>query len=172
MKLLLPWFHAYLDSVPDGLLLFFTHRWLLVCLKREFKDEDFLLIWEACWTNYETNSFHLFVCLAIMAMYGQKVLDEAMNTNEITAHFNMLASKMPVDIVLTQARGYLYQFMRCGQVSCVLRPIMRDSYWSGESALNPAAGGKRPSLLCECDKDCVIVELPDSTPSSAPIISI
>ena len=64
-----------------------------------------------------------------MAIYGQKVLDEEMTLNELTVYFNGLANMMPVDIVLSQARGYLYQFSKCPEVPCVLRCIMPDSYW-------------------------------------------
>lgn len=129
LSLLLPWFFFYLSDIEEGLSLLFAHRWLLISFKREFKMEDTLLLWEACWTNYSTNSFHLFLCIAIMAIYGQKVLDEEMTLNELTVYFNGLANMMPVDIVLSQARGYLYQFSKCPEVPCVLRCIMPDSYW-------------------------------------------
>ena len=86
-----------------------------------------------------------------MAMYGQRAVDEGMNANELTAHFTMLAQKMPVDIVLAQARGYLYQFTRCPTVPCTLRTIMRDRFWN-------SGGGRCPKLVCECGRECVISE--------------
>ena len=95
IKLLVPWFFFYLEQTEGGLTLMFCHRWLLVCLKREFTEEDSLAIWVACWTNYETPVFHLFVCVAIVAVYGQKAVDQNMNINELMVHFNTLSHFIP-----------------------------------------------------------------------------
>lgn len=129
IKLLLPWFYSYLDSIEYGLTLMFCHRWLLVCLKREFSEKDTLTIWEACWTNYETNSFHLFICVAVMAIYGQKAVEKEMNINELIVFFNTLSLTMPCDLVLAQARGYLHQFSSSPSIHCTLRSVMPESFW-------------------------------------------
>ena len=129
IKALIPWFYAYLEQTEGGLTLMFCHRWLLVCLKREFYEEDALAIWEACWTNYETVAFHLFVCIAIMAIYGQKAVERNMNINELMVFFNTLSQSMPKDIVLSQARGYLHQFCKCPEVHCTLYSIMHKEFW-------------------------------------------
>ena len=68
IELLVPWFYSYLEGTENRLSLMFCHRWLLVCFKRKFHEYDALAIWEACWTNYETPSFHLFICVAIIAI--------------------------------------------------------------------------------------------------------
>lgn len=132
-------------DVEDGLSLLFVHRWLLVSFKREFKMEDTLLVWETCWTNYSTNSFHLFICVAVIAVYGQQALDQEMNINELTVHFNGLANTMPVDIILAQARGYLHQFIKCPEILCVLRPIMPHDYWEVS---------KNHRIICEGSGTC------------------
>ena len=132
-------------DVEGGLSLLFAHRWLLVCMKREFKMDDTLCIWEACWTNYSTNSFHMFVCVAVVAIYGQRSVDQNMNINELTIHFNSLSNSLPVDIVLSQARGYLYQFTKCSEVPCVLRSIMSDDFWEGT---------RSPKVVCEGSGSC------------------
>ena len=90
IKMLIPKFYSYLEQTEGGLSLMFCHRWLLVCLKREFSEEDALCLWEACWSNFETSSFHLFVCIAIMAIYGQKAVDNNMNIN---ANYNSLRKR-------------------------------------------------------------------------------
>ena len=151
IKQLLPWFYVYLESTENGLTLMFCHRWLLVCLKREFSEEDTLVIWEACWTNYDTNSFHLFVCIAIMAIYGQKAVEKQMNINELMVFFNTLSSTMPRDLVLTQARGYLHQFCKSREVHCSLGSIMSPQFWLSATA---------PRLHCS---HCSV---PDSNPDS------
>ena len=126
---LLPWFYSYLDATESGLTLMFCHRWLLVCFKREFSEEDTLAVWEACWTNYETTSFHLFICIAIMAIYGQKAVEKQMNINELMVFFNTLSHTMPCDLVLSQARGYLHQLCRSPSVHCVLGGLMPSTFW-------------------------------------------
>ena len=145
VELLLPWFFSYLREIEDGLTFVFAHRWLLVCMKREFRLEDILTIWETCWTNYSTNSFHFFICVAVIAMYGQRVVDQEMNLNELTVHFSSLSNSLPVDIVLSQARGYLHQFMKCSEVPCVLRSIMPDDFWT-----HP----RSPALICNKSGTC------------------
>ncbi len=114
-------------------------------MKREFKLEDTLTIWEACWTNYSSTCFLFFVCVAILAMYGQRVLDQEMTLNELTVHFSSLSNCLPVDIVLSQARGYLHQFVKSKEVPCVLRPLMDDNFWH-----HP----KSPKLTCIKNETC------------------
>ena len=149
IKLLIPWFYFYLEETEGGLSLMFCHRWLLVCLKREFTEEDALSIWEACWTQYETPAFHLFVCIAIMAIYGQKAVERNMNINELMVFFNTLSHSMPRDIVLSQARGYLFQFCKSTEVHCSLYTLMHKEFW--ERSGNP----KLACDLCKGAGDCV-----------------
>lgn len=127
---LIPSFYSYLERIEGGTTLMFCHRWLLVCLKREFHEEDALTIWEACWSNYKSKSFHLFICVAIMAIYGQKAMDKNMHINELMVFFNTLSYSMPRDIVLSQARGYLNQFCSNSEISCILYPLMTEEFWS------------------------------------------
>ncbi|ERE69023.1 TBC1 domain family member 16-like protein [Cricetulus griseus] len=64
-------FYQHLVSLgEDGLQMLFCHRWLLLCFKREFPEAEALRIWEACWAHYQTDYFHLFICVAIVAIYG------------------------------------------------------------------------------------------------------
>ena len=70
IRLMLPRFYKHLQKVPDGMELLFVHRWILLCFKREFPEEDALKMWEACWAHYQTDYFHLFICLAIISVYG------------------------------------------------------------------------------------------------------
>ena len=143
LKQLVPWFYSYLAATEGGLTLMFCHRWLLVCLKREFSEPDTLAIWEACWSNYETNSFHLFVCVAIMAVYGQRAVYKHMHINELMVFFNTLSLTMPRDLVLSQARGYLHQFSTSATAHCSLSPLMPSSFWEQPSS---------PRLMCSVCK--------------------
>ena len=143
IEMLIPTFYSYLGKIEGGLTLMFCHRWLLVCLKREFPEEDALPIWESCWACCNTKSFHLFICIAIMAMYGQKAVDVQMNINELMVFFNTLSHSMPRDIVLSQARGYLHQFYTSNEVNCALSEIMTKEFWEREDS---------PKLSCSVCK--------------------
>lgn len=89
-------------TVPCDLLILFlcTFRWILLCFKREFCEEDALRIWEACWARYQTEYFHLFVCVAIVAIYGDDVVEQRLPADEILLHFSSLAMHMNGQLVL------------------------------------------------------------------------
>ena len=40
-------------------------------------------MWEACWAHYQTDYFHLFICLAIIAVYGEDVVQQVRPEAEI-----------------------------------------------------------------------------------------
>lgn len=47
-------------------------------------------MWEACWSNYLTDYFHLFLCLAIIAVYADDVVAQDLRTDEMLLHFSSL----------------------------------------------------------------------------------
>ncbi|VDP16920.1 unnamed protein product, partial [Soboliphyme baturini] len=99
-------FYEYLEAFGgDSLQLLFVHRWILLCFKREFPEEDVLRIWETCWTNYGTLYFHIFVALAIITVYGKEPLRQRMTHDEILLYFSSLSMHMNVDVVLKKVSG-------------------------------------------------------------------
>lgn len=129
VHMLIPPFYQYLEDIENGLSLMFCHRWLLVFLKREFPLSDILSLWETCWSCSETKFFHLFICVAIMAIYGEKAVEKNMNIDELMVYFNTLSHQMPKEILLSQSRGYLNKFCKSKQVNCVLYEIMDNDFW-------------------------------------------
>jgi len=118
--------------------------------------EDALLVWEACWIKYETSYFHLFVCIAIMAMYGMKAVEKSLGLDELIVHFNSLPPSMPANIVLSQARGFLYQFQQLKEAPCSLLLIFNDlDIWNKPG---------RPKLICKCSTHCLSKTWETSTP--------
>ena len=57
-------------------------------------------IWEACWAHYQTDYFHLFVCVAIIAVYGEDVVQQDLPADEMLLHFSSLAMHMNGNVVL------------------------------------------------------------------------
>lgn len=109
VECLAPCFHDYLVTIEGGLDMLFCHRWLFVLFKREFSIEDIIQLWEACWACQEANSFHLLVAVAIIAMYGDKAIEQEMPSDNLMIHFTGLAHSMPVEVVLSQSRGLLHR---------------------------------------------------------------
>lgn len=95
-----PKFFAHIRQFSDDLELLFTHRWILLCFKREFNDKEALHIWESCWADYQTYYFHLFICLAIIFIYGEDVITHNMDSDEILFHFSTLSMNMNGNIIL------------------------------------------------------------------------
>jgi hypothetical protein len=104
-----PLFYAHIRQFPDDLELLFTHRWILLCFKREFNESEALRIWESCWARYQTNYFHLFICLAIISVYGEDVITHNMNSDEILFHFSTLSMHMNGNLILRKV-NHFYNF--------------------------------------------------------------
>ncbi len=49
-------------------------RWILIAFKREFPFDDVLRLWEVLWTDYYSNSFVLFVALALLESHRDVIL--------------------------------------------------------------------------------------------------
>lgn len=62
------------------------------CFKREFTEGVALRMWEACWANYLTDYFHLFLCLAIISVYGDDVIAQDLRADEMLLHFSSLGN--------------------------------------------------------------------------------
>lgn len=121
LRVMTPTFHGHLKSRhPEALELLFVHRWLVLCFKREFPEGEALQMWEACWAHYQTDYFHLFLSAAIVALYGQDVVQMDMGSDEMLLHFSSLAGHMQGDLVLRKARGLLYQFRLLPRIPCTL----------------------------------------------------
>ncbi|XP_023941290.1 TBC1 domain family member 16 isoform X2 [Bicyclus anynana] len=120
IRIMLPHFYKHLEKHVDAMELLFCHRWILLCFKREFTEAVALRMWEACWANYQTDYFHLFLCLAIIAVYAGDVIAQDLNTDEMLLHFSSLAMYMDGRLILRKARGLLYQFRQLVRIPCTL----------------------------------------------------
>jgi hypothetical protein len=63
-----------------------------------------LRMWEACWSHYQTDYFHLFICISIMAVYGDDIVQQNLGTDDMLLHFNSLAMHMSGSIVLKKVK--------------------------------------------------------------------
>ncbi|XP_046950057.1 TBC1 domain family member 16 isoform X2 [Lynx rufus] len=126
LRLTHPRFYQHLVSLgEDGLQMLFCHRWLLLCFKREFPEAEALRIWEACWAHYQTDYFHLFICVAIVAIYGDDVIEQQLATDQMLLHFGNLAMHMNGELVLRKARSLLHQFRLLPRIPCSLHDLCK-----------------------------------------------
>lgn len=117
-------FYMHLNRLgEDALELLFCHRWILLCFKREFPETDALKIWESCWSHYQTDYFHLFICVAIVSIYGDDVIDQGLPSDEILLHFSSLAMHMNGQLVLRKARGLLHHYRKLPRIPCTLHGL-------------------------------------------------
>lgn len=120
IRMMLPAFYKHLNRHTDAMELLFCHRWILLCFKREFPEPIALAMWEACWANYITDYFHLFLCLAILSVYADDVVAQDLHTDEMLLHFSSLAMFMDGHLILRKARGLLHQFRQMPCIPCTL----------------------------------------------------
>ncbi|BFF94998.1 TBC1 domain family member 16 [Drosophila madeirensis] len=142
IRLMLPRFYEHLEHQNDSMELLFCHRWLLLCFKREFTEAVVIRMWEACWSNYLTDYFHLFLCLAIIAVYADDVIAQGLRADEMLLHFSSLAMYMDGQLILRKARGLLYQYRQIPKVPCTLSGLCKrcgPGMWDSEH---------RPALEC------------------------
>ncbi|NWW80387.1 TBC16 protein, partial [Climacteris rufus] len=126
LRLMHPRFHQHLCALgEDGLQLLFCHRWILLCFKREFPEAEALRMWEACWAHYQTDYFHLFICVAIVVIYGDDVIEQQLPTDQMLLHFGNLAMHMNGELVLRKARSLLYQFHLLPRIPCSLHELCK-----------------------------------------------
>jgi hypothetical protein len=143
LKYFTPKFYVYLERMGvEALELVFTHRWMLLCFKREFAQDDVLKVsdalrgiefigmfctlnpleeishtglsvwvatkalhvllqmWEACWAEYRTRHFHLFISAAIVSVYGDDCVEQMLPHDEMLLYFTSLAMHMDAKQVM------------------------------------------------------------------------
>lgn len=162
LRVINPKLWAFLKQKGDAFQMLFTHRWMLVCFRREFNQDAGLRIWEACWTDFSIQ-FQLFVCIAIIQIYGQDLIDKEMNSDDILLYFSNLSQKMNADLVLKKARGNLFQFRSLTKIPCTLKSLCNlksklNSLSDWTTQLQPSFECVRSPddldtlLLCTCSK--------------------
>ncbi|XP_042888521.1 TBC1 domain family member 16-like isoform X2 [Penaeus japonicus] len=120
LRIMVPRFYNHMASQQDGMDLLFCHRWILLCFKREFPEDQALAMWEACWSNYQTDYFHLFLVVAIVSKYGNDVVDQNLRPDETLLYFTSLANHMDGRMVLQKARGLLHHYRSMSHLPCTL----------------------------------------------------
>ena len=158
LRLMVPRVYAHLECVQDGMELLFCHRWILLCFKREFPERSALRMWEACWAHYQTDYFHLFICIAIIAVYGEDVVEQALPADEMLLYFSSLSMHMDGNVILKKARGLLHKFRMQESIPCTLKDLCQlcsPGMWDSGHVPAVTCVGEHPNVSgdekqCEC----------------------
>lgn len=146
-----PDFYIHYLMQDEDLDLLFCHRWLVLCFKREFIEPEVLNLWEACWSRYQTDYFHIFICVAMICLYGSRCVEGKMRIDEMMQYFMDMAMQFDGSAVLKEARSLLYRFRKFQVIPCTLKGFL-----SGPGVWD---GGIEPEIECiSRHRRCCIVE--------------
>lgn len=103
-------------------------------------------MWEACWSNYLTDYFHLFLCLAIIAVYADDVVAQDLRTDEMLLHFSSLGMHQHIKIKnstiifliqfsfwLSNVHGWSVNFTKSSWIIVSISTIAKNSVYTIES---------------------------------------
>ncbi|KAL2619860.1 hypothetical protein R1flu_000065 [Riccia fluitans] len=96
--------HDYFKQV-DCLNYFFCFRWILIQFKREFDFENVLKLWEVLWTNYLSEHFHLYMCVALLKRHRRRIMDEQMEFDTLLKFINELSGHINLESTLRDAEA-------------------------------------------------------------------
>ncbi|XP_017242711.1 uncharacterized protein LOC108214951 isoform X2 [Daucus carota subsp. sativus] len=96
--------HAYFEQ-HDCLNYFFCFRWILIQFKREFEYDKTMRLWEVLWTHYLSEHFHLYVCVAVLKKYREKIMGEQMDFDTLLKFINELSGQIDLDGILRDAEA-------------------------------------------------------------------
>lgn len=147
LRMLQPDFYAHLLDQGAEMDILFCHRWLLLSFKREFFNEEVLKMWEACWSRYQTDYFHIFLCVAMVQEYGKAVVEQNMPADDMLQFFTDLSMKMDGTKVLRLARQLLLKFRQLPSIPCSLRGLLfGPGIWDSAPL---------PEIQCSCHNRCL-----------------
>lgn len=89
--------------------MYFCFRWLLILYKREFSNDDILLLWECLWTRLPCANFHLFISLAILDQHTNVIIENRFEFTEILKYINELSGQIDLKKTLELAESIYYQ---------------------------------------------------------------
>ncbi|KAJ6372699.1 hypothetical protein OIU76_027089 [Salix suchowensis] len=96
--------HNYFKQ-NDCLNYFFCFRWVLIQFKREFEYKKTMRLWEVLWTHHVSEHLHLYVCVAILKRYRNKIMGERMDFDTLLKFINELSGHIDLDSILRDAEA-------------------------------------------------------------------
>lgn len=88
--------------------MFFLLIILLICSSftyREFEYEKVMHLWEVLWTHYLSEHLHLYICVAILKRYRNKIMGEQMDFDTLLKFINELSGHIDLDAAIRDAEA-------------------------------------------------------------------
>ncbi|XP_041987896.1 TBC1 domain family member 15 isoform X2 [Aricia agestis] len=108
----------------DAHNMYFCFRWLLVWFKREFCLRDIMRLWEVLWTGLPCANFHLLVCVAILDLEQETIINRDYGFTEVLKHVNDLSMRLDVEKILSTAEGVYHQIVASQTIPDPIRIIL------------------------------------------------
>ncbi|KAK6156523.1 hypothetical protein DH2020_010771 [Rehmannia glutinosa] len=71
----------------------------------EFEYDKTMRMWEVLWTHYLSEHLHLYVCVAILKRYRNKIIGEQMDFDTLLKFINELSGQIDLDATLREAEA-------------------------------------------------------------------
>lgn len=87
---------------------FFLLIILLICslfTYREFEYEKVMHLWEVLWTHYPSEHLHLYICVAVLKRYRNKIMGEQMDFDTLLKFINELSGHIDLDAAIRDAEA-------------------------------------------------------------------
>uniref|UniRef100_T1GYA4 Rab-GAP TBC domain-containing protein n=1 Tax=Megaselia scalaris TaxID=36166 RepID=T1GYA4_MEGSC len=107
-------------------------KWLLVWFKREFSNEDILVLWESLWTGLPCQNFHLLLSIAILEQETQTIIENEFSFTDILKHVNDLSMSINLKYSLELAEAIFVQIRDSQGLTNKLRVIVGLDLVEGE----------------------------------------
>ncbi|XP_015747685.1 PREDICTED: TBC1 domain family member 17-like [Acropora digitifera] len=124
--------------------MYFCFRWLLITFKREFSFPDIMLLWETLWSQKLSPNYHLIVCLAILDMHRNVIMENALGFTYILKYINDLAYTIDVQEVLIRAEQLCLQLRVYPGLPVEVKAILRGK---NEAMMTPNVERMDPFLV-------------------------
>jgi hypothetical protein len=96
-----PKLHKYFEDSKDCNTYFFCYRWLLVRFKREFSLEHTSLLWEMMWTNTHGKYLNIFMCVTLLMLHREVIMQQQMQFDEVLKYVNDLSGHLDIELALS-----------------------------------------------------------------------
>uniref|UniRef100_A0A803LH68 Rab-GAP TBC domain-containing protein n=1 Tax=Chenopodium quinoa TaxID=63459 RepID=A0A803LH68_CHEQI len=94
--------HAQLFALSKSLPVKFL---MSAMSQTEMRYEETMRLWEILWTHYPSEHLHLYICVAILKRYRNKIIGEQMDFDTLLKFINGLSGQIDLDSIVRDAEA-------------------------------------------------------------------
>ncbi len=69
--------------------------------KREFSLEHASLLWEMMWTNVHSKYLHIFMCVTLLMLHREVIMQQQMQFDDVLKYVNDLSGHLDIELALS-----------------------------------------------------------------------